>query len=286
MARPPLKEAHETHKIAMASPQEPPSGPPPPQLAMDHQHYDYRIMQPQDFAAHMQMPHIPLPLDTPLPPSSYDFTAHGAFQMPQNMQGPQAHPLFEGVLAMHQMLGHDLNLSWPDVAECNQQSSMSYADSSAAHYACAESVEQISQWSPPPPPLMDPTPSPLEESMPHTPEHIIELVSEPVAHRAEPSPSSSQGRPTGFAMFPLVVTGAKTHEHTIAFQADVRFGFGIHSSSCLPLILATKVREGELEARSLCSRFYSGEARRGPVVHLLFSFGREAHDVTESQVAN
>ncbi len=26
-------------------------------------------------------------------------------------QGPQGHPLFEGVVAMHQMLGHDLNLS-------------------------------------------------------------------------------------------------------------------------------------------------------------------------------
>ena len=200
---------------------------------MDHTHYDYRILQPPpDFAAHMQMPHIPLPLDTPLPPSSYDFTPHGAFPIPQNMQGPQAHPLFEGVLAMHQMLGHDLNLAWPDVAECNQQSSMSYAAGSSAQYACPEPVEQMTQWASTPAPVLDPTPSPLEESLPHTPEQLIELVADPVAHQREPSPSPPHARPTGFAMFPLVVTGTKTHEHTIAFQADVRFAFRIDSSSC------------------------------------------------------
>lgn len=189
---------------------------------MDHNPYDYRIMQPPpDFAAHMQMPHIPLPLDTPLPPSSYDFTSHGSFPMPQNMHGPQAHPLFEGVLAMHQMLGHDLNLAWPDVAQCNQQSSMSYADDSNGQY-CTQPVDQMQQWTTPPPSIMDPTPSPLEESLPHTPEQIIELIPEPVIHQKEPSPAPTQAQNPNFAMFPLVVTGAKTHEHTIAFQADVR----------------------------------------------------------------
>lgn len=190
---------------------------------MDHTHYDYRVMQPPpDFAAHMQMPHIPLPLDTPLPPSSYDFTSHGSFPISQNIHGPQAHPLFEGVLAMHQMLGHDLNLAWPDVAQCNQQSSMPYPGDGNGQY-CAQPVHQMQQWSTPPPSIMDPTPSPLDESLPHTPEQIIELIPEPVGHHhKEPSPAPSLVQNPGFAMFPLVVTGAKTHEHTIAFQADVR----------------------------------------------------------------
>lgn len=189
---------------------------------MDHSQFDYRLMQPPpDFAAHMQMPHIPLPLDTPLPPSSYDFTAHGAFPIhPQHVHGPQAHPLFEGVLAMHQMLGHDLNLAWPDVAQCNQQSSMSYSDST--QYGCPQQVDQMSQWTTPPPSLIDPTPSPLDESLPHTPEQIIELVPEPIVQETEPSRPQPQAQSAAFAMFPLVVTGAKTHEHTIAFQADVR----------------------------------------------------------------
>ena len=64
--------------------------------------FDYRAMQvsPTDFAAHLQMPHIPLPLDTPLPPLAYDFTSHGMFHIPSSMQGPQSHPLFEGVVAI------------------------------------------------------------------------------------------------------------------------------------------------------------------------------------------
>ncbi|EKM55609.1 uncharacterized protein PHACADRAFT_256342 [Phanerochaete carnosa HHB-10118-sp] len=204
----------------MASSTEPPS---PSRPAMDHSHYDYRIMQPPpDFAAHMQMPHIPLPLETPLPPSSYDFTSHGAFPIPQSMHGPQAHPLFEGVLAMHQMLGHDLNLAWPDVAQCNQQSSMSYSDDSNSPYACPpQSIDQLQQWTTPPSSIMDPTPSPLEESLPHTPEQTIELIPEPIGQHKELSPPPPpHAQNTGFAMFPLVVTGAKTHEHTIAFQAD------------------------------------------------------------------
>ncbi|GJE86920.1 hypothetical protein PsYK624_030030 [Phanerochaete sordida] len=191
---------------------------------MDHNHsqYDYRIMQPPpDFAAHMQMPHIPLPLETPLPPSSYDFTSHGAFPMPHSLNGPQAHPLFEGVLAMHQMLGHDLNLAWPDVAQCNQQSPMPYSGGSSPQYACPpQTLDQLQQWTTPPPSIMDPTPSPLEESLPHTPEQTIELIPEPVVHHPDLSPSPPQAQNPGFAMFPLVVTGAKTHEHTIAFQAD------------------------------------------------------------------
>lgn len=210
-----------TKYAEMADATEPPS---PNRPAMDHNHYDYRIMQPPpDFAAHMQMPHIPLPLDTPLPPSSYDFTAHGAFPIPHNIHGPQAHPLFEGVLAMHQMLGHDLTLSWPDVAQCNQQQQHqqhSYTDDSNAQYPCPQTIDQLQQWSTPPPSIMDPTPSPLEESLPHTPEQTIELVPEPVVHQKDLSPSPPQAQNTGFAMFPLVVTGAKTHEHTIAFQAD------------------------------------------------------------------
>ena len=213
--------------------------PPPPSPAMDPPPYDYAaaIQQPAppDFAAAMQMAHLPLPLDTPLPPSSYDFTAHGAFSMPHGVHGPQAHPLFEGVLAMHHMLGHDLNLSWPDVADCSPQT-MSYAAAPSAPYTAAEPVDPMPHWATPPPPIMDPTPSPLDES----PEHIIELVSEPVAHHPrepdldlEPSPSPTQRQPTGFAMFPLVVAGTKTHEHTIAFQADVRAAFRIHSPRVL-----------------------------------------------------
>lgn len=222
--------------------------PPPPSPAMDPPPYDYMQPPPPDFAAAMQMAHLPLPLDTPLPPSSYDFTAHGAFPMPHPAHGPQAHPLFEGVLAMHHMLGHDLNLSWPDVADCSSQS-LSYAASSSAPYASTEPIDAMPHWATPPPPIMDPTPSPLDES----PEHIIELVSEPVAHRPqepeldfEPSPSPTQRQPTGFAMFPLVVAGAKTHEHTIAFQADVRFPAASTPRVLTPPILATKVREGNL----------------------------------------
>lgn len=187
--------------------------------------YSYRVVHqrpqqpPPDFAAHMQMAHIPLPLDTPLPPSSYDFTAHGAFQMPS---GPQGHPLFEGVVAMHQMLGHDLNLAWPDVAECNQQQQLSYSDDDASQYGCPSQVEALTQWASPPPSIMDPTPSPIHDSQPHTPEQIIELVSEAAVQQRESPPPPSQSHATaGYAVFPVVVTGAKTHEHTVAFQSDV-----------------------------------------------------------------
>lgn len=188
--------------------------------------FDYRAMHahPTDFAAHMQMAHIPLPLETPLPPSSYDFTSHGVFHIPSSLQGPQAHPLFEGVVAMHQMLGHDLNLSWADMSVCNnQQSAVSYPHN-AMHYTC----DPIMQWHSPPGSIMDSTPSPLEESMPRTPEHhFSDLVSEPliIVDDSPPTPILSLPQPTitsGYNRFPVVVTGTKTHEHTVAFQYDVR----------------------------------------------------------------
>lgn len=209
--------------------------PPPPAMSthdptiMRHPHqlhpaYDFRAMHAPatDFAAHMQMPHIPLPLDTPLPPSAYDFTSHGVFHIPASMQGPQGHPLFEGVVAMHQMFGHDLNISWSDMASCAQQSAISYPHESATTYAC----EPMMQWPSPPGSIMDSTPSPLEESMPHTPEHFSDHASEPLVVTGDSPPAPSQPLPhltitSGYNRFPVVVTGTKTHEHTVAFQYDV-----------------------------------------------------------------
>lgn len=183
--------------------------------------YDFRMMQQAsqaDFAAHMQMPHIPLPLDTPLPPSAYDFSSHGMFHIPPSMQGHQGHPLFEGVVAMHQMLGNDLSLSWTDMAACNQADAMTYAHDNAA-YAC----EPMLRWPSPSGSIIDSTPSPLEESMPHTPEHLSDYVSEPLVVADDSPPAASQPLPhSGYNRFPVVVTGTKTHEHTVAFQYDVR----------------------------------------------------------------
>jgi len=181
--------------------------------------YDFRAMQaPADFAAHLQqMPHMPLPLETPLPPSSYDFTAHGAFHLPQSHHGPQGHPLFEGVVAMHQMLGHDLNLGWQDMVSCGQSSTMAYQQSNTSAYPC----EPMLQWPSPTASILDSTPSPLEESLPHTPEQLAELVAETAAPEDSP-PTASQPLPqhAGYNRFPVVVTGASAHEHTVAFQHD------------------------------------------------------------------
>ena len=140
-----------------------------------HGAYDYRpIMQASaaDFAVHLQMPHIPLPLETPLPPSSYDFTSQGAFQIPHSLNGPQAHPLFEGVMAMHHVLGHDLNnFNWSDVNPCSQPSNPAYSQSEPSSYQCEPAVDtSYQQWSPPPGSILDSTPSPVEYSQPSTPE--------------------------------------------------------------------------------------------------------------------
>ncbi|KAI0341579.1 hypothetical protein BDW22DRAFT_1429712 [Trametopsis cervina] len=195
-----------------------------------HPHlYAVHHLQP-DFAAHLQQtPHIPLPLETHLPPSSFDFTSHGAFpfQQAQQMHGSAGHPLFEGVMAMHQMLGHDLGMSWTDMSACDQSSAMSYAQSSAHHYA----YDPTPQWPSSPTSIIESTPSPLDESLPLTPEQLIDYAPEPLIsssalpHEEEEPPPPSHplshhhhSAPCG--TFPLVVTSTNTYEHTVAFQAD------------------------------------------------------------------
>lgn len=188
--------------------------------------YDYRPIihaSSADFAAHLQMPHIPLPLETPLPPSSYDFTSQGAFQLPHALNGPQAHPLFEGVMAMHQALGHELNFNWSDVSQCSQPSDIAYNSPDSSSFPCNTPLDtSFSQWSPPGS-ILDSTPSPIDYSQPATPEQPpVPIIETPVAEEFPPAVAQPTAQTSSFAIFPLVVSGTKTHEHTIAFQADVR----------------------------------------------------------------
>jgi hypothetical protein len=193
--------------------------------------HDYHSFQHglQAAAAHvLETPHLPLPLDTPLPPASYDFPPHGTFA------GPAAHPLFEGVVAMHHMLGHDLALDWPDMSACNQPSAMTYP-----HYdATAYTYQPASQWSSPPTSIVESLPSPLEESPPGTPERIPEyafdsaLVQDapPAQSRSVPQPAPAERH----SAYPLVVTSATSYELPVAFQSDVSITPSSHVSSALP----------------------------------------------------
>ncbi|THG99179.1 hypothetical protein EW026_g3126 [Hermanssonia centrifuga] len=61
----------------------------------------------------------------------------------------------------------------------------------------------------------------MEPSHPPTPELLPEPVAEsPTLEGFSPAALPPVPHTSSFAMFPLVVTRAKTHEHTIAFQAD------------------------------------------------------------------
>ncbi|KAI0690568.1 hypothetical protein BC835DRAFT_1363729 [Cytidiella melzeri] len=176
-----------------------------------HDYHCFQHIQPH-FAAHLQhTPHIPLPIDTPLPPSSFEFPANGAYP------GTAGHPLFEGVMAMHQMLGHDLTVDWTDMSACNQSTAITYPYQTSSDYT----HEPISQWPSPPPSAGECTPSPLDESPPHIPEYAPDrhvIISTQNATRQLPQ---SAAPPAGAcSTFPLVVTSSNTYEHTVAFQAD------------------------------------------------------------------
>ncbi|KAI0093917.1 hypothetical protein BDY19DRAFT_919608 [Irpex rosettiformis] len=185
--------------------------PPPPSM---NDYHCFQHLHP-DFAAHFQQtPHIPLPLETPLPPSSFDFSSHGVFA------GPAGHPLFEGVMAMHQMLGHDLNIDWPDIPPCDQTA---YSQ---------QATEVYPHWSSPSNSIIDSTPSPLDESPPHSPDRAPEYAQDglisppdscppPVVPPPTPSPVSTQVQSESRTSFPLVATHTSTFEQpVVAFQAD------------------------------------------------------------------
>lgn len=135
-------------------------------------------------------------------------------------------------MAMHQMLGHDLNIDWSGMAACSQSSTMSYPHQAVG--AFNYEPQPAPQWPSPPASIMDSTPSPLEESPPRTPEHLLsDFASDPLMTQDAPAAVASQPipqpvEPTGEASssngstFPLVVTSATNYEHTVAFQTDVR----------------------------------------------------------------
>lgn len=187
-----------------------------------HDYHCFQHLHP-DFAAHLQQtPHIPLPLDTPLPPSAYDFSSHGAFA------GPAGHPLFEGVMAMHQMLGHDLNIDWPDIPPCDQTT-----------YNHQQSTQVYPQWPSPSNSIIDSTPSPLDESPPHTPDRVPEYLQDglispdsclpPALSQPAPSPPASVESSNSF---PLVVTNTTSYEQpVVAFQTDVSSFTNVY---CMP----------------------------------------------------
>lgn len=274
----------------MASASENASEEPPPPDVLDAMHthpislHDYHCFQHdlQATAHALETPHLPLPLDTPLPPASYEFPTHGTFS------GPAAHPLFEGVVAMHHMLGHDLSVDWSDMSACDQSNTMHYPHYSAAAYT----YQPASQWSSPPTSIVESIPSPLEESPPGTPERIPEYAFDPVLvqdapavqPRSNPQPAPAERH----SAYPLVVTSATSYELPVAFQADVSTTqaytrAAIHTNIRIACVSATKDREGVRQVRSACCRLHTGETRRAEVVYFLFSSGRATGDGAEAK---